>query len=176
MTDESNFCIGTKAPKQVRRKKGSDPCAPKYTQQTFKHPSHLMVWGSFSYYGLGELVFLPPKTTMDQWSYLNLLYDYGQDSMDKCNADVFQQDGAPCHRAKTVTDFFNQCEVDLLKNWPGNSPDISPIENLWAIMKAELRKKNITSEPQLREELRMLWRNIPLNTCQRLSFCRHFKD
>ncbi|XP_066959223.1 uncharacterized protein [Macrobrachium rosenbergii] len=39
------------------------------------------------------------------------------------------------------------------KNWPGNSPDISPTENLWPLMKAELRKKNITSEPHLEEEL-----------------------
>ena len=168
-TDESNFCVGTRAPFRVRRRKGSDPCDPKYTQKTFKNPDHIMVWGAFSYYGLGDLVFLPPKTTMNQWGYLELLYDHGQESMDKCQATMFQQDGAPCHRAKTVMNHFENCGISILKNWPGNSPDISPIENLWALMKAELRKKNITSIPQLKEELNHLWNNMNVEWCQKLA-------
>ena len=85
------------------------------------------------------------------------------------SSEYFPTDGAPCHRARTVTNHFESCGVSLLKNWPGNSPDISPIENLWALMKAEVRKKNITSLPQMREELVYLWNNMKIEWCQKLA-------
>ena len=98
-TDESTFAVGVKAPSRVYRKKGADPCDPKYTMNTKKNPQYVMVWGAFSYYGLGDLVILPPKTMVNQHVYINILYDHGQESMDKCQASIFQQDGAPCHTA-----------------------------------------------------------------------------
>ncbi len=39
------------------------------------------------------------------------------------------QDGAPCHTAKTVVTWLDDCMVNYFKDWPGNSPDINPIEN-----------------------------------------------
>lgn len=32
-----------------------------------------------------------------------------------------------------ITTWLELCGVEFIKDWPGNSPDISPIENLWAI-------------------------------------------
>ena len=46
----------------------------------------------------------------------------------------FQQDNAPCNINKLVKLFINEQQIDLLE-WPGNSPDISPIENVWALLK-----------------------------------------
>jgi hypothetical protein len=41
----------------------------------------------------------------------------------------FLQDGAPCHKAKTVTKWFaDRPNITLIK-WLGNSPDLNPIEN-----------------------------------------------
>jgi transposase len=45
--------------------------------------------------------------------------------------------------------FLKEAKIPVM-DWPGNSPDLNPIENLWAIMKAKLKKnKNITSLPLL---------------------------
>jgi esterase/lipase superfamily enzyme len=42
---------------------------------------------------------------------------------------IFQQDGAPCHTAKICTKYFTDSNIKVL-SWPGNSPDLNPIENL----------------------------------------------
>ena len=58
---------------------------------------------------------------------------------------IFQQDEAPCHTAKVILKWFKENIIDLLE-WPGNSPDLNPIENLWKLMKrkvASRRPKNL---------------------------------
>ena len=48
---------------------------------------------------------------------------------------LFQQDGAPCHTAVLTMRWFRDRGVLVLPNWPANSPDRSPIEQIWALMK-----------------------------------------
>ena len=47
------------------------------------------------------------------------------------------------HKAKIVKKFFK--EEELLELW-ANSADLNPIENLWVIVKQELRKSRETLE------------------------------
>jgi hypothetical protein len=47
-------------------------------------------------------------------------------------------------------------------DWLGNSPNLNPIENLWAIMKVKLKKnKNITLLPLLIRAIKELWVTLP---------------
>jgi transposase len=52
----------------------------------------------------------------------------------------FMQDGAPCHTSKIAKGALNKMGIKLFK-WPGNSPDMNPIENVWHVLKSEVRKK-----------------------------------
>jgi hypothetical protein len=59
---------------------------------------------------------------------------------------VFQQDNDPSHKAAgSIIQAWNSqhpgVQVSLLADWPGNSPDLNPIENLWAWAQAEVDAK-----------------------------------
>ena len=53
-------------------------------------------------------------------------------------------DGTPCHRRKAVKKFLEQKKIKTLE-WPGNNPDLNPIENLWCVMKNKVSEKHPTS-------------------------------
>ena len=38
-------------------------------------------------------------------------------------------DGETCHWSKVVLEYLRKSQVEVL-DWPGNSPDLNPIENL----------------------------------------------
>ncbi len=53
---------------------------------------------------------------------------------------IFQQDLAPAHTAKSTKRWLNDYGVGVI-DWPANSPDLNPRENLWGIVKEENEKQ-----------------------------------
>ncbi len=51
---------------------------------------------------------------------------------------IFQQDLAPAHSAKATSTWFKDHGIPVL-NWPANSPDLKPLENLWGIVERKMR-------------------------------------
>lgn len=59
---------------------------------------------------------------------------------------IFMQDGATPHTSiKTKEYFSTRCRI--LQHWPANSPDLNPIEHLWAMMK-QIIKTRIRGLPE----------------------------
>lgn len=159
-SDESVFTVTGTPRARVRRPVGADRHDPRYTVKTVEHPASVMVWGSFTYHGVGVLVFLEPGVSMNANRYLELLYDHLELCFEKCQAAVFQQDGAPCHTARPVKQWLSDCAVDYIEDWPGNSLDLNPIEILWRIVKSKLREKDTSSVPKLKDAILEVWNNL----------------
>lgn len=168
-SDESTFTVTGNRAGYVYRRPGSDPLDPKYLAPTVKWPDSIMVWGCFSYFGVGELVVLNRNVTMNQYNYYELLNDNLPAAFDKCKANYFMQDGAPCHTAKSVRKWLDDCCVDYFMDWPGNSPDINPIENLWGLIKKELEGCDTSSVKKLEAAVRQVWNDFPADKLHNLA-------
>ena len=74
---------------------------------------------------------------------------------------IFQHDGAPCHTSNVVTNWLRSKKIRFCENWPPYSPDLNPVENLWAIVSYEVRKGGPYNDESLKDEVEQQWRQIP---------------
>ncbi|KAI2648544.1 Transposable element Tc1 transposase [Labeo rohita] len=80
---------------------------------------------------------------------------------------IFQQDLAPVHTAKSTKSWLNDHGVGVL-DWPANSRDLNPIENLWGIVKRKMRNKRPKNADELKTTVKETWASIPPQQCHRL--------
>ena len=119
-----------------------------------------MFWGCFSKLGLGPLVAL--QGTMNAQNYVELLRDTVLPELSAAGRPMtFMQDNAPCHKARVVMNFLAENTIETL-DWPPQSPDMNPIQNLWAIIKQKRQKKYgvPASKDAIIEQIFDIWNNI----------------
>lgn len=68
-----------------------------------------------------------------------------------------------------IKDFLSEIGV-LAMDWPGNSPDLNPIENLWHILKVRVTKKKPRTLRDLDRIIEEVWyTGISAETLQNLT-------
>ncbi len=89
---------------------------------------------------------------------------------------VLQQDNAKPHTAAITTAWLRSRRVRVL-NWPACSPDLSPIENIWRIIKRKIRQRRPQTLQQLETYIRQEWDQIPTPKLHKLitSMPRHLQ-
>ncbi len=121
----------------------------------------LMVCGCISAYGMGSLHVL--EGTINAERYIKVLEQHMLPSR-RC---LFQQDNAKPHTAAIKTAWLRSRRVRVL-NWPACSPDVSPIENIWRIIKRKIRQRRPRTLQQLETYIRQEWDQIPTPKLQKL--------
>ncbi len=167
-SDESKFCIsfGNQGPRVWR--KGGEAHSPSCMKSSVKFPQSVMIWGAMSSAGVGLFCFL--KTNVIAPDYQDILEHFMLPSADQLFKDadfIFQQDLAPAHTAKSTKRWLNDHGVGVL-DWPENSPDLNPIENLGCIVKRKMRNKRPKNADELKATVKETWASIPPQQCHKL--------
>src|SRR5690606_21825087 len=76
---------------------------------------------------------------------------------------LFMQDGAPCHSAKSTIAYLREHHINLLKDHPPSSPDLNPIEHVWAYIKRSMDTKNIKNAQDLFARVKKEWDAMPIS-------------
>jgi hypothetical protein len=145
-TDESSVELWKLYPRKIWRMPG-EALKPKYylpVKQKFGK-KYMKIWSSLSYNGVGSVNFLEGRWNRHLYKGLleeNLISEgrrlIGSDF-------IFQDDNDPVHRSKVVSTWLRRNKISQME-WPPESGDLNPIENVWNILKRRLSLRRYSNE------------------------------
>lgn len=144
--------------RRIKRGAWNDTC---FVEKA-KFNSGVMVWAAIGVGYKSPLIFC--RGNVDSAEYCRILEEAGL--VESCNGVygfgrwTFMQDGAPSHTSAQTTEWLRQRKVAILPGWPANSPDLNPIENLWAILKRQVKKYDWQGNEKIQDVLQRLWQEI----------------
>lgn len=162
-TDESIFEIGKNFRQVLVWRTAYERYDNNCLTPTFKSGrTSVMIWGAFAGSQQSELVFIP-KDQRTAKDFIELVYD-GEllRFLGSISGGILMEDGAPVHRSKASKKWRELQSITKLE-WPANSPDLNPIENIWATMKNAIQHRRIRPKnvEEMKEALKDEWQKIP---------------
>ncbi len=139
----------------IRTKEDKDN--PSCYQRSVQKPASLMVWGCMSACGMGSLHIW--KGTINAERYIQVLEQHMLPSRRRLfqgRPCIFQHDNARPTYCINYTSWLRRRRIQLL-NGPACSPDLSPIENIWRIIKRKMRQRRPKTVEQLEACIRQEW-------------------
>lgn len=168
-SDEMSIHIGKWGQEWVQRMVGT-AWDPENCVTRAKHPPKLHVWGCFCARGVGHIHIF--EENLDKELMKKILSQHLLQSAKKFWPKTgtqwwFQQDNDPKHSSRLVQDWIQQKGIDVL-DWPPYSPDLNPIENLWADLKRRVEKRNAKNLKELKEHVENEWKKTSKTLLKKL--------
>lgn len=89
-----------------------------------------------------------------------------------CSSWTLQQDKDPCHnQASTIIKDWSKakgCSITLLPSWPGNSPDLNLIENIWSYVERKVDALGCKTFPEFKAAVLLQIKNVPQRVIRNL--------
>lgn len=170
-SDEKIFSSENFARRPLVTRKPSDGLNPACISRTVKWGFKLHVWGMVGWDGVGPLRILEGTLTAAKYVE-DIIFDIRENLVlaegGHDRRAIFQQDLAPAHAARRTQQFLDQQGI-LRVDWPGNSPDLNPIEHVWADVSRHVRARGRpNSKAQLAEWVFAEWDGTSLEFVREL--------
>jgi transposase len=169
-SDEMSIRLGPQGQTWVQRPLG-EAFNPVYCMEKEKHPPKIHVWGCMSAAGVGRIHVFTENLTGEL--YKEILKQHLMKSVEMfwpTGIWHFQQDNDPKHTSKIVSAYLTEqlCIKDEMITWPPYSPDLNPIENLWADLKKRVEKHNCRTAEELEIAVKEEWEKTDKDLCKKL--------
>jgi hypothetical protein len=122
---------------------------PEYLAHRMAHSPTVNLWGCFSAQGIGQAWLF--NGTVDGPRYVQILKEQLKPTWQSLFPDgvwYFLQDNASPHTSIVAKTWLHNNGVNCI-DFPPHSPDLNPIENLWADLKRRVESRHPTDQAEM---------------------------